>query len=202
MHHPQDLFDSNELKLLFSADAMRIKRSATDKMHRLLQQCSDQIENKIEQTRPGWYRAIHWQTPKISKGENYKGLPYLVLDHPRYYRRPDIFSFRILFWWGRYFCCSLHIGGKFLEVNRSRFVTNYSRLQNNNVHLGISDNPWEYVFNDQNYKPLDRVSNAEFEERVHRTDHLKMSIKWPLQRWHDLPATAPEMLERLTTLMV
>lgn len=29
-------------------------------------------------------------SPKISKGENYKGLPYLVLDYPRYFNKEHI----------------------------------------------------------------------------------------------------------------
>lgn len=201
MRNQQDLFDNAELKLLFSADTMRIKRSATEKMELLLQQCSRQIGDNIGKTNPGWHRAIHWQSPKISKGENYKGLPYLVLDHPRYYRRPDIFSFRILFWWGRYFCCSLHLGGKFLEVNRPRLIANQNRLRDGRVHLGIGDNPWEYVFSDSHYKPLDRVSSDEFERRIMEMDHLKVSIKWPLDRWHDLPAKAPGMLALVTRLL-
>src|SRR5664279_575656 len=41
--------------------------------------------------------------PKISKGEHYKGLPYVVLDYPRLFTQENIFAIRTLFWWGNYF---------------------------------------------------------------------------------------------------
>src|SRR5437762_7300116 len=36
---------------------------------------------------------------KISKGENYHGLPYLILDFPRFFEHKDIFAIRTMFWW-------------------------------------------------------------------------------------------------------
>src|SRR5688572_17017211 len=48
---------------------------------------------------------------KISRGENYRGLPYLILDQPRFFKRDDILAIRTMFWWGNYFSVTLHIGG-------------------------------------------------------------------------------------------
>ena len=42
---------------------------------------------------------------KISRGENYRGLPYLILDYPAYFSQKDIFAFRTMFWWGHFFQC-------------------------------------------------------------------------------------------------
>ena len=35
-----------------------------------------------------------FHSPKISKGENYKGLPYVMLDYPRCFGKTDIFAIR------------------------------------------------------------------------------------------------------------
>lgn len=36
-------------------------------------------------------------SPKISRGEQYKGLPWLVLDHPRWFGRQSVFAIRTFF---------------------------------------------------------------------------------------------------------
>ena len=53
--------------------------------------------------------STSWKTPKISRGENYQGLPYLVLDYPRFFYRDDVFAIRTMFWWGNYFSITIHL---------------------------------------------------------------------------------------------
>src|ERR1700722_6862028 len=48
-------------------------------------------------------QEIKTTAPKISKGENYQGLPYVVLDYPRLFGKENTFAIRTLFWWGNYF---------------------------------------------------------------------------------------------------
>ena len=40
---------------------------------------------------------------KISRGENYLGLPWLILDYPRLFGKEDQFAIRTMFWWGHFF---------------------------------------------------------------------------------------------------
>ena len=47
-------------------------------------------------------------TPKISKGENYLGLPYLILDFPKKLEDENQFAVRNFFWWGNYFSTFLY----------------------------------------------------------------------------------------------
>src|SRR5215510_10733018 len=55
-------------------------------------------------------------SPKISKGENYKGLPWLVLDYPRLFNKESFFAIRTLFWWGNFFSTTLHISGNYKDT--------------------------------------------------------------------------------------
>jgi uncharacterized protein (DUF1015 family) len=41
--------------------------------------------------------ALTALAPKISKGENYEGLPYVMLDYPRCFSREDVFAVRSFF---------------------------------------------------------------------------------------------------------
>jgi hypothetical protein len=48
---------------------------------------------------------------KISRGENYQLLPYIILDYPSYFSRNNIFAVRTMFWWGNFFSITLHLSG-------------------------------------------------------------------------------------------
>jgi len=61
-------------------------------------------------------QAILQVPPRISKGENYKGLPWVVLDYPRCFGRDDVLAVRTLFWWGHYFSVTLHLKGSYKEM--------------------------------------------------------------------------------------
>ena len=58
--------------------------------------------------------------PKISKGENYLGLPYLILDFPKKFDDENQFAVRSFFWWGKYFAtffyCQEKIWGNFYQL--------------------------------------------------------------------------------------
>ncbi len=49
---------------------------------------------------------------KISKGENYLGLPYAILDYPAIFKKEDVFAIRTMFWWGNFFSITLHVSGR------------------------------------------------------------------------------------------
>ena len=54
--------------------------------------------------------------PKISKGEKYKGLPWVMLDYPRIFGKEDIMAIGTRFWWGHYFSVTLHLKGGYLRT--------------------------------------------------------------------------------------
>jgi len=72
--------------------------------------------------------SILWQLPaalteipaKISRGENYEGLPYVMLDYPRCFGKEDVCAVRTFFWWGNFFSITLHLKGKYkLQIEQS-----------------------------------------------------------------------------------
>ena len=63
------------------------------------------------------YRTLgeKYGSPKISKGENYRGLPYVMLDYPRLFGREEVLAIRTFFWWGHGFSVTLHLKGGYRE---------------------------------------------------------------------------------------
>ena len=93
-------------------------------------------------------------SPKISKGENYKGLPWVILDYPRFFGRDDIFAIRTMFWWGHAFSLTLHLKGKYKEW----FLPDVERfsleLDMADFKVSVSDDEWQHEHVPENYQPL------------------------------------------------
>ena len=82
---------------------------------------------------------------KISKGENYLGLPYAILDYPAIFKKENVFAIRTMFWWGNFFSITLHISGRkrMREINISKLVEN---LREKNFLFCINKKEWEHNF--------------------------------------------------------
>ena len=55
--------------------------------------------------------AVIQSSPKITRGENYQLLPYVILDYPRCFQKEQVFAIRTMFWWGKGISITLHVSG-------------------------------------------------------------------------------------------
>jgi hypothetical protein len=172
-------FSSAELALLQDADVLLLKRQALEKVEAaltslipLFQDSSAVLFNRFPE--------FAGQAPKLSRGENYRSLPYRVLDYPRFADGEDLFLFRSMFWWGHFYSFTLHLQGRYWEKMKEKFIR-YSFPEDTNVCVG--DTPWEYHYGPENYLPLQQADM----ERVLARPFLKLSLPLPL------PCQAEEM---------
>lgn len=141
---------------------------------------------------------LNWATPKISRGENYKGLPYMVLDYPRAFGREDVLAIRTLFWWGHYFSVTLHLKGRyktlFLPVIRERILL----LAAAGFHVNVSEEEWRHELDLENYLPLQgNAGTVILKER----SFLKLSAKCGLDRWDDADSVLLELFRVLVEVL-
>lgn len=137
----------------------------------------------------------NWRMPKISKGENYLGLPYVMLDYPRLFGKEDVLAIRTMFWWGHYFSVTLHLKGRyknlFLPVIRARM----GELEAAGFHLATSIDEWRHEITIDSYRAL---GAAGIEEIWEGHPFLKLSAKCGLDKWNE----APEVLLGLARLLI
>src|SRR6185436_17772277 len=93
-------------------------------------------------------------SPKISRGENYKGLPWLVLDNPRHFQHNNIFAIRTMFWWGNFFSITLHLSGKNKTSIIKKISENILVLKENHFYVYAGNNEWEHDLDPASYKKL------------------------------------------------
>lgn len=122
----------------------------------------------------------HPTTPKISKGENYNGLPYVVLDYPRLFGREDVLAVRTLFWWGHYFSVTLHLKGQYQESSLPVIRRNAAQLSALGFSVAVSREEWRHEHAPDNYQPIEDFSSSDFDDLLAVHPFLKLSAICPL----------------------
>jgi len=124
--------------------------------------------------------------PKVSRGENYKGLPWLVLDYPRYFEEGNTFAIRTMFWWGNFFSTILHLSGKNKSLFETKIINNKPTLDENEFSICINQNEWEHHFEKDNYIKVKDVTSKEFEEIIRNKKFLKLANKKSLENMKEI----------------
>jgi hypothetical protein len=74
-----------ELELVNNADWILTKNAVIGKVYELFGQLSEYIVAELAKHPSLTEQGIDFRSPKISKGEQYEGLPWVMLDHPRHF---------------------------------------------------------------------------------------------------------------------
>ena len=118
---PKIQLSSAETELMQNASVILTKNSVLQKIKMLLEEVQEQQLDFVSQhnlDKTGFFLV----PPKISKGENYSGLPYLIQDYPRITSAKNIFFIRNMFWWGNFFSSTLQFLNPFESLPyRGRF---------------------------------------------------------------------------------
>ncbi len=140
------------------------------------------------------------RTAKISRGENYLGLPYLILDYPAAFSTTSTAAFRSLFWWGNFFSFTLHLQGDALEKVRNKLIQHTDKIQSSNFYICVNESPWQYHYNSSNYLLCKELNQLELEKKLNSCDFLKLSTKISLAEHEVLAKTGLETLAKLQSL--
>ncbi len=132
--------------------------------------------------------------PKVSRGENYLDLPYLILDYPRLFHRQSTFAIRHMFWWGNFFSSTLHLEGEALSKKRALLWTNLDLLHGQGMYLCVHENPWNYHYKEDNYLPLDSLAPDIVKEYIEERTFLKLSRFLLITEWQNFHDHALESL--------
>lgn len=138
-------------------------------------------------------------TPKISKGENYWGLPYVVLDYPRFFSRDEIFAIRTIFWWGHDLSITLHLKGMYKKQFVAAILQNAGILEPGQWWVQHTGDEWQHHHGNESHTLLEdwRQMIPDINE-LNKYDFIKLVSYLPLSNWNQ---AAPTLLERFTALV-
>lgn len=164
-------FDEKTIKILQNKDLVQEINLAFQHTEDFFQTTHQSILKKL-------YTKLPFKgCGKLSKGQKYKNLPYLVSDIPNHFKKGNYFCFRTMFWWGNELSFSIILSGESLKKYQKHI------LEHPIPHyFCINKDPWEHHFERSNYIPSDEISLAEKIRHVEKYGFCKIANKLPIQQ--------------------
>ena len=179
-------FTPAEAEAISSSEFFYIKHTAIKKVTELFSELERELRKNIHQY-PFLKGHTDIATGRVFKGENYRQLPYVVLDYPKRFSADCIFTFRSMFWWGNEFSFTLHLGGHSLEHFGNHLWQNIISLKGKDFFICTNHKQWEYHFGEDNYRPLDEILKETSEmEKIQSKSFIKLSRKIPVTDYENL----------------
>lgn len=179
--HPDFHLSPEESELVENSAWLLTKHRIIGKVYGLFGDLSEHYTGILSEYAEFLPDEINGITPKIYRGEKYRQLPYVMLDHPRLFRQKDVFAIRTFFWWGNSFSIHLVLGGEY----RHRFEKSlYAQLKSGALdhwYLAVSDEPWEHHFERDNYLPAAEYKSSLVNWKA--GNYIKLGKWHPLNDW-------------------
>jgi hypothetical protein len=120
--------------------------------------------------------------PKISKGENYNGMPWVMLDYPRFFNKENgHFAIRVFFCWGNGFLVQLHVSKKFaipvLSKGKNHLIP--QSIAGFPVWVGFPSDPWAFQLPQEGMFPL---ADFDWNYLLPQDQVFKCAISLPVQQ--------------------
>ena len=186
-----------EQTLVQNADIFYLKASITQKIIQQLNRTKKEIQATEIYKNFSYPLETDLQLGKIARGENYQGLPYLMLDFPRLFKPHSIFAFRTFFWWGNYCLCILHLSGDALQGYKSKLLKGYKHLLNQDIYVSSGTDEWHHELNKQHYTPIDNFTEVAYQQLIDKQSFVKLVQRLPLNQLEKLPVFGKNAFELL-----
>ncbi len=177
-----------EFALLTDRQLFETKQEVLKKVMNLLGECEQQIQTSLEVLPDSAQERLKSVSAKISRGENYKGSPWQVLDFPRIFAEEGIFALRTLCWWGKGFSMTLHLSGNQAAAYVPLIIAQQSKLAESGFRAYFGNDPWQHDFEDSGVRPLKMhdQGGTELLSQLERNGFVKILKVIPFEEWETL----------------
>lgn len=190
-----------EMGLVSNPGIILTKNKIIKKAKLLLEMLQQQMVDHQKKYLPCLPPEITKIQPKISRGENYEGLPYLILDYPRYFNKENILAIRTMFWWGSFFSITLHLSGKYKKLYQAKIIACYQSLKKEKYFVCINKTEWEHHFEKENYIMLNKLTGSGFRNQISNRSFIKLAQKIPLQKWDEAQTVLFSHFKKLVEML-
>jgi hypothetical protein len=185
MSNAKVILSEHEQQLVTNSEWILTKNAVMEKGKMLLNDVQEEYRNLLSDLLFPLPEEVNVAGGKLSKGENYKGLPYLLLDYPGYFDKENIFAFRTMFWWGHFFSVTLHLSGKF----KQRYIACIEKKIEENAYsdyfISAAEDQWQHGFETKNYRKISGLTPLEIINNLQQKSFIKIACKLPAGQWNN-----------------
>lgn len=185
-------FTTQELDLASDPTILLIKYRMMEKVWDYLEEVQGEIREHVKDFEGKLPQELNLQSGKISKGENYKRLPYMMLDFPAFFTRGDILAYRTMFYWGNFISSTFHLQGRFVKKYGAALIESFKNSEK--IYFCVNNSPWEYDYKSNNYVLFNEIRSKEIKDHLNSTNFIKLSVKFPVE---EMPGRKQDLINFL-----
>jgi hypothetical protein len=163
-----------------------IKQTVIHKMTMAFGELGTQLRETLPVSSPLFANA----SSKITKGENYQGMPWVVVDIPKIAGRDFEVLYRTMFWWGRYFSLNALLSTNAFDL--SNLPQWHADPALHNALLYTGDDIWQQNLDDPGFVPLKNIDAEQAATLRQSKPHIRISRKLSFSAINELEETALE----------
>ncbi len=189
-----------ETDLVRNTDWILTKHEIIKKVYELLGELYLFQQNEVSHNEKVFPENAIKRSGKISKGDNYRGLPYVILDYPASFEKENLFIVRTMFWWGNFFSVTLHLSGQNIERIKQDPKELFAFLQQHNFFVCVNEEEWQHHFEENNYVPVTGLSQKDL-EKFYECKFLKVAKKISLNEIDNVHSFLTETFREIIALL-
>jgi hypothetical protein len=186
MNHAKLRLSAEEMRLALNKDFILTKREVIKKVCQMMGILSEQMQNHLIEMGGILPAEIISSTPKISKGEQYKEMPYVVLDYPRFFSKENVFAIRTFFWWGHYFSTTLQLKGAYQKKYSNAILSGVVKGRLKDYELSVIGDEFDFDLMGGNYQKANSVETFTTIDKNH-FEFVKISRAYAINKWDEIP---------------
>ncbi len=144
---------------------------------------------------PSSYRN---QNYKITRGENYKLMPYMVLDYPQIQDKEFKLVLRTLFWWGHFISCQLIVQTAQLHIE----ATAHNLAGKRKTRLCTGQDVWNHDCKSEAFTKLKHLSAEQIQTYLQQQSHLKLASAHHINTFNTFDSIAVKQYEQWMETLV
>ena len=192
------MLSAAEQSIVRNQEWILTKINIVEKAQLIMKEMIPSINNCFQQANIPQQLPFIFSVPKISKGENYRKLPYVMMDYPAHFSKTDIFACRTFFWWGNFFSIQVLLTGNYKE----RFQENiFKKIASSDTdfYISLHESEWEHHFEADNFLPYSSVHTMGIDFR--EKHFIKIALRFNLDNWNEMTELLAEGYRKMTRLL-
>ena len=191
---------AEEMQLVTNSAWILTKHRVIEKVYRIFGNVSEQMQLYIEKRQGLLPPQVLLLSPRITKGEQYEALPYVVLDYPRFFSKEDVFAIRCFFWWGHYFSITWHLKGKFQQQYQQKIAAAVAAGKFKQFYISTDGSEFSFHLEGKHYTAPGCKLPGNYNGGEH-TGFLKISLKISFEHWKTAEQDLMQGFQRFIAMM-
>lgn len=197
----EPLFTPEEQQVLGEKRFFEVRMGVEQKLLQLFGLLRDALGKTSAAYAPLYPPGTDYKTGKISKGENYNGYPYRVLDFPRLFAGPNMFACRCMLLWGHHYAFHVLLAGPVVHTLRTRLACRTEQLAQVPLLLATHETPWQWAYAPAHYATIGSLPLDKLQYLLTEAPFLKLSAFWALNDLESYTTQAPALWQNLQPLL-